>query len=97
MGEWASRLPETQTLRVGGISLFVLHDVKDCSVHREAADVQVVVYGHSHKPQITRNPAGVLWINPGSAGPRRFKLPVSAAELMVADDRSLVPRLVNLI
>lgn len=96
-GPWASALPETRTLRLGGVALFVLHDLHDYSAHRPAADVQVVVCGHSHKPQITRHPSGVLLINPGSAGPRRFKLPVSAAELVIAGDGSMVPRLVNLV
>jgi uncharacterized protein len=96
-GEWALTIPETQTLRIGGVALFVLHDLKELPAHRVPADVQVVVCGHSHKPQITRDPAGLLVINPGSAGPRRFKLPVSAAELVIADDGSLQPRLVSLI
>jgi putative phosphoesterase len=97
MGEWALLLPETQTLRVGGIAVFVLHDLNELAAHRVPADVQVVVCGHSHKPQITRNAAGLVVINPGSAGPRRFKLPVSAGELAIADDGTFVPRLVNLI
>ena len=97
MGEWALMLPETQTLRIGGIAMFVLHDINECGAQRVPADVQVVVCGHSHQPQITREPAGMLVINPGSAGPRRFKLPVSAAELVIADDGSLAPRLVKLL
>ena len=96
MGEWALLLPQTQTLRIGHAVLFVLHDIKDYPAQRVPADVQVVVCGHSHQPQITRNGAGLMVINPGSAGPRRFKLPVSAAELVIAQDGSLVPRLVNL-
>jgi len=96
-GEWALTVPETQTLRIGGAALFVLHDLKELPAHRIPADVQVVVCGHSHKPQITRNSAGLLVINPGSAGPRRFKLPVSAAELVIADDGALRPQLVSLI
>lgn len=94
--EWALPLPETQTLRIGGVALFVLHDLKELAGQRVPADVQVVVCGHSHKPQIFRDPAGLLVINPGSAGPRRFKLPIGVAELNVADDRSLHPRLVEL-
>jgi putative phosphoesterase len=96
-GEWASALPPTQTLRLEGVTLFVLHDLKDRPVHPPCADARVLVCGHSHKPQIMREPSGLLIINPGSAGPRRFKLPVSVAELMVLDDLSLVPRLVDLV
>ena len=96
-GEWALTVPETQTLRIGGVAIFVLHDLKELPAHRIPDDVQVVVCGHSHKPQITRNSAGLLVINPGSAGPRRFKLPVSAGELVIADDASLRPQLVKLI
>ena len=94
--EWALPLPETQTVRIGGVALFVLHDLKDLAAQRVPEDVQVVVCGHSHKPRIFHDPAGRLVINPGSAGPRRFKLPVSVAELVVADDRSFHPRLVDL-
>jgi len=96
-GEWASKVPETQTLRVGGIAFFVLHDAEELPRLRELSDVQVVVCGHSHKPEITRKAEGLLLINPGSAGPRRFKLPVSAAEVAVANDGFFVPRLVNLV
>ena len=96
-GEWASMLPDTQTLRVGGIALFVLHDIKELAAHRVPADVQAVVCGHSHKPQITRSGAGLLVINPGSAGPPRFKLPVTAGEVTVANDGSFAPRWVDLL
>jgi uncharacterized protein len=96
LDDWARPLPETQTLRLGGISLFVLHDLHDPAAHAPPADAQVVICGHSHKPQIVRKSSGLLIINPGSAGPRRFKLPVSAAELVISDDLSLVPRLVDL-
>jgi uncharacterized protein len=97
MGEWAQLLPQTQTLRIGGIALFVLHDIKELPSQRIPEDVQVVVCGHSHQPDITRNADGLLVINPGSAGPRRFKLPVSAGELVIGDDGRLEPRLVRLI
>jgi uncharacterized protein len=77
--------------------LFVLHDIKELPSQRIPEDVQVVVCGHSHQPDITRNADGLLVINPGSAGPRRFKLPVSAGELVIGDDGRLEPRLVRLI
>jgi uncharacterized protein len=82
-GVWAAPLPEVQTLSLGGVSLFVLHDLKDLKSH-SPGDAQVVICGHSHKPEIRREPEGRLIINPGSAGPRRFKLPVTAAELVIS-------------
>jgi uncharacterized protein len=95
VGEWAQLLPRTQTLRIGGITLFVLHDINELPAQRVPEDVRVVVCGHSHQPYITRNADGLLVINPGSAGPRRFTLPVSAGELVISDDGALEPRLVS--
>jgi putative phosphoesterase len=81
-GAWAATLPETATLTVEGIRLLVLHDRQQLALAPAPAGLRVVVSGHSHKPLLEeRN--GVLWINPGSAGPRRFRLPVSVAELIV--------------
>lgn len=81
-GAWARRLPETDVLEVGGISIYVLHDLARLDVKPEAAGFSVVVYGHSHLPkQEVRD--GVLYFNPGSAGPRRFKLPISTGRLIV--------------
>jgi hypothetical protein len=84
-GAWAERLPERATLTAGGRKILVVHDR---SVVREIAGarrVDAVVSGHSHKPGVERRD-GVLWVNPGSAGPRRFSLPVAVARLLVADD-----------
>jgi len=81
-GAWARRLPETDVLEVGGISIYVLHDLAQLDLKPKAAGFAVVVSGHSHVPrQETRD--GVLYFNPGSAGPRRFKLPVSVGKLIV--------------
>jgi putative phosphoesterase len=95
--EWAQSLPHTLALRAGGVSLFVLHDLNELKEHPHPPHVQVVICGHSHKPQVTRHPSGVLIINPGSAGPRRFKLPVSAAELSISAQGSFSARLVDLV
>jgi hypothetical protein len=66
----------------GGISIYMLHDLGQLDLKPEAAGFQVVVYGHSHQPKMEeRN--GVLYFNPGSAGPRRFKLPVSVGRLRI--------------
>ena len=79
---WAERLFETQRLRFGEVTLHVLHDLADLAIDPQAAGVDVVVTGHSHRPKIERR-AGVLYVNPGSAGPVRFRLPVSLALLQV--------------
>ena len=79
---WARRLPETEAVELGGISIYVLHDIARLDLKPEAAGFRAVIYGHSHVPkQETRG--GVLYFNPGSAGPRRFKLPVSVGRLSV--------------
>src|SRR5260370_6842600 len=81
-GAWSRNLPETQVLELGGISIYVLHDLAQLDLNPKAAGFAVVVSGHSHVPkQETRD--GVLYFNPGSAGPRRFKLPLSLATLVV--------------
>jgi putative phosphoesterase len=84
-GEWAHALPETEVVEVGDIALYVLHDVKTLDLDPVAAGFQVVISGHSHQPA-TANRQGVLFLNPGSAGPRRFKLPVSVARLIIHGD-----------
>ena len=74
-GAWARKLPETEVVELGGISVYVLHDLAQLDLKPEAAGFKVVISGHSHVPkQETRE--GVLYFNPGSAGPRRFTLPV---------------------
>ena len=79
---WAQQLPETQVLETGGISIYLLHDLTQLDVQPEAAGFRVVISGHSHIPkQEVRN--GVLYFNPGSAGPRRFKRPVSVGRLSI--------------
>ena len=84
---WAQQLPETQVLETGGISIYLLHDLTQLDVKPEAAGFRVVISGHSHIPkQEVRN--GVLYFNPGSAGPRRFKGPVSVGRLTI--DRAQV-------
>ena len=85
-GSWARRLPKIEVLEVEGISIYVLHILDELDVKPEAAGMSVVVYGHSHMPkQEMKN--GVLYFNPGSAGPRRFHLPVRVGRLMVEEGR----------
>jgi hypothetical protein len=79
---WARRLPETEVLEFGGISLCILHDLTRLDLKPKAAGFAAVISGHSHVPkQESRD--GVLYFNPGSAGPRRFKLPVSIGKLRI--------------
>jgi putative phosphoesterase len=77
---WASTLPETEVVEAGPVIIYVLHDVHTLDLDPVAAGFQIVISGHSHKPGRTEH-AGVLYINPGSAGPRRFQLPVTVARL----------------
>jgi putative phosphoesterase len=79
---WAMRLPEVASITIGAIAIHVLHDLKALAVDPRAAGIRVVVSGHSHKPLVFER-HGVLYLNPGSAGPRRFRLPIAAAELHV--------------
>lgn len=81
-GAWSRELPDTDTVEVDGMSIYVLHILAELDLKPEAAGFGVVVYGHSHMPkQEVKN--GVLYFNPGSAGPRRFRLPVSVGKLVV--------------
>jgi putative phosphoesterase len=79
---WARKLPETEIVEVAGTSIYVLHDLTQLDLKPKAAGFSVVISGHSHIPkQETRD--GVLYFNPGSAGPRRFKLPITVGKLFL--------------
>jgi len=83
-GALSRQLPETQVLELGGVSIYVLHDLAQLDLKPKAAGFAAVISGHSHVPkQETRDE--VLYFNPGSAGPRRFKLPVSIGKLILED------------
>jgi putative phosphoesterase len=79
-GPWAAAIPLCEALELEGVSIHVLHDLKEIDLDPKAAGFDVVVSGHSHKPTVTERD-GVTFINPGSAGPRRFKLPVTVGYL----------------
>jgi uncharacterized protein len=81
-GEWAVDLAETQLVQIGEVLFYVLHDIAQLDIDLRAARIRVVVCGHSHVPSVTERD-DVLYINPGSAGPRRFKLPITAGELTI--------------
>jgi putative phosphoesterase len=79
-GAWASALPVTAVAQAGPAAIYVLHDVQQLDLDPATARFQVVVSGHSHQPA-RREQSGVLYLNPGGAGPRRFRLPVTVARL----------------
>jgi putative phosphoesterase len=85
-GAWATPIPETDVLDLGAAKLYVIHDVNDLAVDPRAAGFAVVISGHSHRPR-QEDRLGVLYFNPGSAGPRRFKLPISLGRLRIEDGR----------
>ena len=84
-GAWAKDLPAWEVAEVGVVFIYMIHDVKEIDLNPTAAGFQVVVSGHSHKPSVEER-KGVLYVNPGSAGPRRFKLPISVARLTVSGE-----------
>jgi putative phosphoesterase len=93
-GGWAKALSETQLLRFDKVCIYMIHDLAALHINPADEGINVVISGHSHKPKIeTRD--NVLFINPGSAGPRRFKLPIAVGELIV-DGESVTPRVVEI-
>ncbi|KLN55568.1 metallophosphoesterase family protein [Variovorax paradoxus] len=91
---WAGHIEETAFLKVGGVLVHAIHDLSQLASDPAGAGVRVVVSGHSHKPKIEER-GGVLYVNPGSAGPRRFKLPIAVAELIV-DGNAVTARILEL-
>jgi uncharacterized protein len=94
-GSWAARLPASDLVDVGAASFYVLHNIADLDLDPPTASFAAVVFGHSHQPSIETR-AGVLYLNPGSAGPRRFRLPITLARVAVAGTE-LRPEIVQLV
>lgn len=93
-GDWARSLPEYEVVEFSQVLVYVRHDRSELDIDPSAAGFHVVVCGHSHKPAVeTRD--GVLYVNPGSAGPRRFKLPIAVGELLITGDK-VAARIVEL-
>ena len=86
-GPWAKEFPPSLAFEFGGVGIHVLHDLNELDIDPTAAGFRVVVAGHSHKPQVVERD-GVLFVNPGSAGPRRFSLPVTIGYLTVGNGRA---------
>lgn len=91
---WATDLPDSEVLSFAGRHFYVLHNVRDLDLDPAAAGFAAVISGHSHQPSIDRR-EGVLYLNPGSAGPRRFRLPIALATIRVTD-AALEPEIVYL-
>ena len=94
VGEWATDLPDTELVELGGRAFYVLHNLSEIKLDPAASGFDVVVSGHSHRPKIETK-KGVLYVNPGSAGPRRFKLPVAVATVTLSD-RAILPRILEI-
>ena|ERR1700722_4630317 len=91
---WAHALPETALVQFGEVLVYVIHDLAHLDIDPKVAGVGVIVSGHSHRPLIEER-HGVFYVNPGSAGPRRFRLPVAVAELRITGN-SITPSIVEL-
>ncbi len=94
-GDWADAIAIEEILRIEDVSLAVIHDVADLAARPLPAGVSIVIHGHSHKPTVVARD-GILYVNPGSASPRRFRLPISIGELRIAGSQ-FETRLVTLI
>jgi len=94
-GAWASTLSDSEVVETNGVAMYVLHNVNDLDLDPAAAGFQAVISGHSHRPRI-EDRKGVLFVNPGSAGPRRFQLPVAVARLRVFRTKRIEAEVVEL-
>lgn len=93
-GRWGAGLPKAEVVEIAGVSIYILHDLAQLDLKPEASGFRIVVYGHSHRPKMEEK-NGVLYFNPGSAGPRRFRLPLSVGRLEIRAGR-VVAELVQL-
>ena len=93
-GEWAKDYPDTKVVVLGGRTFYVLHNLKELKLDPSVSGFDVVVSGHSHRPKIERR-NGILYVNPGSAGPRRFKLPIAVA-MVTLSNLAVVPQILEI-
>ena len=94
MGKWAQALPLTDCIEFQGHFIYVLHEIDRLDLDPGAAKFEMVIFGHSHEPELKKKDS-VIYLNPGSAGPRRFSLPVSIAKVIV-NSGGLVPKIIKL-
>ncbi len=83
-GEWAAQLPDAVSVELAGMPVHILHDIKELGKYADPGAAQIIVAGHSHQALI-RSENGSLYVNPGSAGPRRFRLPITVAMLTIQE------------
>jgi len=93
-GEWAKNYPDTELVVLGGRAFYVLHNLEEIKLDPAASGFDVIISGHSHRARIETK-TGVLYLNPGSAGPRRFKLPIAVA-ILVLSDQAILPRILEI-
>lgn len=94
-GAWADEVPETARFDAGGVGFYAIHDLAQLAIEPATEGVQVLVSGHSHRPRVERR-GGVCYVNPGSAGPRRFRLPISVGEVLIGADGHFEARTLEL-
>jgi hypothetical protein len=85
-GSWASKLPSDDMIELGRHTVYAIHDLHELAFEPAAPDLTAVLFGHSHRPVVEER-GGVIFVSPGSAGPRRFRLPVAIAQLVLSDRR----------
>jgi len=85
-GSWAQAIAEYEVVEFGAVSVYLRHDEAELDIDPRAAGIRVMMFGHSHQPRVEMRD-GVLFVNPGSAGPRRFTLPIAVGELLISGDR----------
>ncbi len=96
-GEWAAPLPVTEVVEIGDTTVYMIHNIHEMDLDPSGAGFQVVIFGHSHRSEIEEK-RGVLFLNPGSAGPRRFNYPITAAVLEIGNssfDGKVNPRIIE--
>lgn len=94
-GLWASGLPESQWIEVGGVSVYMIHNIEELDLDPAAADISLVLFGHSHKPEDNQK-NGVRFLNPGSMGPKRFHLPICMSILTIDPISSTIREVKNI-
>ena len=93
-GKWANSLPITDVVEINGHSIYILHELEHLGLDPAATKLEMVIFGHTHKPALKEKDS-VLYLNPGGAGPRRYTLPPSIAKVLVKED-GLIPEIITI-